>query len=226
MIKIDNYYRVIGATFGAAYFIGLIIALIYTLTGHIFVGELNFINNLSLTSTTFFKSVFYTTMQNALQMAVIPFSYLIVAVKYGFAHIVLLTSSFLGQIKLIVQLIPQIFFFITFIIFSTIGIKLILAIIKEFINDFLIKGNKDIRLKIRFLRKEDIIMFYIGLISLVIGTIIQTHLIRILFIFLINLRSFTYILIIVLYMFLIALLGFTTYKAIKELLLTFNKQKR
>jgi hypothetical protein len=212
MLKLDNYYKIVSSTFGIAYFIGLVVALVYILRGSVFVEPTSFINTITLANTIHFKNIYYTTMQNAIQLTVIPFSYLIYAVKFGFSHTILLTSSFLGQIKLLVTLIPLIFFFITYIIFSTIGLKFILYIIKIVSNLFV---NKKIRIK--FFTKEDIKLVYIAIISLIIGTIIQTYLIRILFIFLINLKSIAYILIILIYIIFISLAGYVIYKTVNEI---------
>ncbi|MDD4221509.1 MAG: hypothetical protein PHQ07_03975, partial [Candidatus ainarchaeum sp.] len=212
MLKLDNYYKIVSSTFGLAYFIGLVVALLYILRGSVFIEPTSFINTITLANTLHFKNIYYTTMQNAMQLAIIPFSYLIYAVKFGFSHTILLTSSFLGQIKLLVTLIPLIFFFITYIIFSTIGLKLILYIIKLVSNLFL----KTKKIKIKFFNKEDIKFLYIAIISLIIGTVIQTYLIRILFIFLINLKSIAYALIILIYIIFISLAGYVIYKTVKE----------
>jgi len=220
MLKIDSYYKIVASTFGVAYFIGIVIALIYILRGFTFpVTGTGFINNLSLTSTIYFKNMLYKFAGDSINMALIPFSYLVIAIKYGYAHTALLTSSFLGQIKLLVQLIPVSFFFITDIIFSTLVIKIILVLIKGTANLFLEKRNQ---IRTKFFTIQDITLFYIGLLSLVVGTIIQTQLLKKLFIFFINVRSVTYILLIVIYIMLIALSQYTTYTTIKELINKFK----
>jgi len=215
MFKLDNYYRIVASTFGIAYFIGLIVALLYILKGANYIEPASFISTITIANTTHFKTLFYTALQNATQLAVIPFSYLIYAVKFGFSHTILLTSSFLGQIKLLVSLIPLIFFFITNIIFATLGLKFILYIIKIVSNRFIVKQNK-----FKIFNKNDIKLIYVGLISLILGTAIQTYLIKITFIFLINLRSMAYILLLLIYIVLIGLSGFVTYKIILELIKT------
>ncbi|MDD3177899.1 MAG: hypothetical protein PHR26_00085 [Candidatus ainarchaeum sp.] len=197
MIKIDKYYKFIGATFGIAYFIGMIFALFYIYKGIEITNTINFINNLALSGKTYFSNIFKTQINNTIQLMIIPFSYLIYSVKIGFSHISLLTSSFLGQIKLLVELIPQIFYFIAYIIYSTIGLKIILFIIKIITNKFL----KNKKIKYIYLYKTDIKIAYIGFIAIIIGTIIQTHLSKILFIFLINLKSMVYIFIIIVYIY-------------------------
>lgn len=214
MIKIDKYYKFIGSTFGIAYFIGMIFALFYIYKGIEITNTISFISNLSLSGKTYFSNIFRTQLNNTFQLMIIPFSYLIYSIKIGFSHISLLTSSFLGQIKLLVELIPQILYFIAYIIYSTIGLKIILFLIKTITNKFL----KTKKIKQEFLYKNDIKLIYIGFIAIVIGTIIQTHLSKILFIFLINLKSMVYIFIIIAYIFLIFVCLFTIYNIIKNAL--------
>jgi hypothetical protein len=225
MIKIDNYFKIIASTFGLAYFVGLVIAFFYIISGKPPIVQTHFISQLFLTSPHYFKEIFVSSLNTSIQVALIPLSYLIIAVQYGYTHAALLTSPFLGQIKLLVQLIPQFFFFISFIIFSTLGIKLYMFIIKEIVNRVFLEKNKYRKIRVRFLFKKDINFLFIGLLSLFIGSIIQIHLIRILFVFFINLKSITYIMIIILYLVLIFLSGYVTYKAIKDILYIFNKNK-
>jgi hypothetical protein len=224
MVKIDNYYKVVASTFGIAYFIGIIVALIYSTYKGDLVTQVgtDFIKNLSLTSSIYFKQTIYEIFNNSVNLFLIPFSYLIAAVQYSYIHVNLLTSSFLGQVKLLVQLIPQFLFFISYIIFSTLGIKTILLIVKLFLNNFIIKENK-YKIKEKFFNKDDINLLYIALISIVLGAIIQTHLIKVLFIFFINLKSIAYILIIIIYLFLFVLSAYVTYKTINEY---FKKNKK
>jgi hypothetical protein len=224
MVKIDNYYKVVASTFGIAYFIGIVVALIYSTYKGDLVTQVgtDFIKNLSLTSSIYFKQTIFEVFNNSVNLFLIPFSYLIAAVQYSYIHVNLLTSSFLGQVKLLVQLIPQFLFFISYIIFSTIGIKTILLIVKLFLNNFIIKENK-YKIREKFFNKDDINLLYIALISIVLGAIIQTHLIKVLFIFFINLKSIAYILIIIIYLFLFMLSAYVTYKTINEY---FKKNKK
>lgn len=225
MIKIDNYYRVVASTFGIAYIIGIIIALIYAYRGEIIAQTgTNFIQNLSLTNSIYFKQTMYEIFNNAANLFFVPFAYLVAAIQFAYIHVNLLTSSFLGQIKLLVQLIPQFLFFITYIISSTLGLKLILVIVKWFINFFIIKESK-YKIKIQFFTKEDIKLFYIALAAIIIGTTIQTHLIKILFIFFVNLRSVAYILIVLIYLLIVILSGYATIKTIRDYLKNYKKDK-
>jgi len=211
MIKIDNYYKFVGASFGLAYFIGLTIALIYILLGASYPVPESFTNSLHLTSQIYFKTTYLDMSNTSFNLAIIPFSYLIEAVNYGYTHMVLLTSSFLGQIKLFVQLLPQLFFFLGFIIFSTIGLKVMLYIIKSIVNYLLQKRERYSRLELKIFTKKDIIFFFVGILSLLIGTIFQLKLIKIMFIFLINFKAITFALILLLYIILILLSGYTLY---------------
>jgi len=225
MVNIDNYYKFVFSTFGLAYFTGLIVALIFVYTGSIFPQPASFINSLHLTSNIYFKNIFVDIIKNAFQLTIIPFSYLVTAVTYGFSHTILLTSSFLGQIKLLVQFIPQIFYFISFIIFSTIGLKLILFIIKKIVNYVLLKQEKNTIIKIKVFNEDDILLFFIGLLSITIGTIIQVNLTKILFIFLINFRAVTLILIILFYIIILITFIVTLTKLVRSVL-DLDKQKQ
>ncbi|MEI8364045.1 MAG: hypothetical protein WCF78_01135 [archaeon] len=211
MVKIDNYYKFVGASFGLAYFVGLTIALIYILLGASYPVPESFTSSLHLTSQIYFKTTYLDMSNTSFNLAVIPFSYLIEAVNYGFSHTILLTSSFLGQIKLLVQLLPLLFFFLSFIIFSTIGLKAFLYIIKSIVNYFLQKKDRFNKLDFKIFTKRDIIFFFIGIISLMVGTIFQLKLIKIMFIFLINFKSITFALILILYLILILISGYTIY---------------
>lgn len=225
MVKIDNYYRVVASTFGIAYIISVIIALIYASRGELIVENgTNFIQNLSLTNAIYFKQTLYEIFNNSIDLFILPFAYLVAAVQYAYIHVDLLTSSFLGQVKLLVQLIPQFLFFISYIIFSTIGLKIILYIVKEFINNLIIKESK-FKIKTKFFTKNDIKLLYIAFIAIVLGTTIQTHLIKVLFIFFINLKSIAYILIGLIYLLIISLSGYITYKIIHDYLKNFKKDK-
>ncbi len=212
MIKIDNYYKFVASTFGIAYFIGLTIALVYILFGATYPIPPSFINSLHLTSQVYFKNTFLEMTSTSFNLAIIPFTYLIASITYGFSHMILLTSSFLGQIKLLVQLIPQLFYFLSFIIFSTIGIKIFLYIIKSIVNYFLKSRNIFKRLEFYIFSKEDIQLFFLGIIFLLAGTLFQLKLLKILFIFLINFKAITFVLILLLYIVLIILSGYVTYK--------------
>lgn len=212
MIKIDNYYKFIGATFGLAYFIGLSIALLYILFGATFPISESFTSSLHLTNQVYFKTTFLDMSSTCFNLAILPFSYLITAVNYGFSHMVLLTSSFLGQIKLIVQLLPELFFFFSFIIFSTIGIKIFAHIILLISNYFLQRKDRFRKINIRVFNKTDILMFFIGVVSLMIGTIFKLKLIKIMFVFLINYKTITIILILLTYIFLIIFCIYILYK--------------
>jgi hypothetical protein len=223
MLKIDNYYKVIASTFGIAYIIGIIIAFIYVYRGNIIITEsTNIIQNFSLTSNIYFKQTIYDIFYNALNLFLIPFSYFSFAIQHSYIHINLLTSSFLGQIKLLVLLIPQFLFFITYIIFSTLGIKFALLIIKLFLNNFIIKEN-NYKIKEKFFSKDDITIFYIGLLLIAIGAVIQTQIIKNLFLFFVNLKSIAYILIILLYLLIIIISITITIKIIKEYLKKYKK---
>jgi hypothetical protein len=225
MVKIDNYYRVIASTFGIAYIIGIIIALIYAYRGEIIVQTgSSFIQNLSLTNSIYFKQTMYEIFNNATDLFLVPFAYLVAAIQFSYMHVNLLTSSFLGQVKLLVQLIPQFLFFITYIISATLGIKVLLLIVKTFINSFIIKENK-YKIKEQFFTKEDIKLFYIGLSAIVIGATIQTHLIKVLFIFFVNLKSIAYILIALVYLLIIILSGYITIKTVNNYLKKYKKEK-
>ncbi len=224
MVKIDNYYKVVASTFGIAYVIGVIIALIYAYRGELVVEtSKSFIQNLTLTNAIYFKQTLYEIFNNSLDLFVTPFAYLVAAIQYAYVHVDLLTSSFLGQIKLLVELIPQFLFFISYIIFSTLGLKTILLIVKTFLNNLIIKENK-YKIKQKFFTKEDIKLLYIALLSIVIGTTIQTHLIKVLFIFFINLKSIAFILIGIIYLLIVLLSVYITFKIVSEYLKTYKKE--
>lgn len=224
MVKIDNFYKVVASTFGIAYVIGILIALFYAYRGELVIEtSKSFIQNLTLTNAIYFKQTLYEIFNNSLDLFFIPFAYLVAAIQYSYLHVDLLTSSFLGQVKLLVELIPQFLFFISYIIFSTLGLKTILYIVKVFLNNIIIKDNK-YKIKQNFFTKDDIKLLYIALIAIVIGTTIQTHLIKVLFIFFINLKSIAYILIGIIYFVIVLLSGYITYKTISEFLKNFKKE--
>jgi len=222
-MKIDNYYKFVGSTFGFAYFIGIVVGVIYSVLGIIVIEQVDFSQLFFLSSTIQFRSVFLNFFYNAIQFMLVPFLYLIESVKYGFLHASMLVSPFLGQIKLLVQLFPQIFYFITFIIFSTIGLKLMLFIIKSLANLFFNIQHKKTKLKIDFFNKQDILLLYVALVSLAIGVFIQLFLSRIFFIFLINFQLITYIFIILIYVILVSLSLYLAYKTTLSLLDSFDK---
>lgn len=220
-MKLDNYYKFVASTFGFAYFIGIFVGFFYSLVGVKLVEQTDYAKLFFLSSSIQFKEVFLTNFYEGVQQMFIPFLYLIESVKQGFLHSAMLTSPFLGQIKLLIQLFPQIFYFIFFIIFSAVGLKIIIYIIKTLVNTFLNKKNKII-LKIDIFNNNDVLLMYIGIISLIIGVIIQLFLSRIFFIFLINFQLITYIFIILIYFILISLSLYLTYKTILSLLEAFN----
>ncbi len=221
-MKIDNFYKFIASTFGLAYFVGLIIGIIYSITGTI---NQNLINTklFLLSNSINFKEVFINNINIGFEKIFIPFSYLIDSIKYGIGHSYLLTSSFLGQIKLLVQLIPEVFYFIFFIIFATIGIKILLFIILKIVNILLNINKKNLIIKINIFNKTDILLFYVSLSSLFIGVLIEVYLAKIFFIFLINFQIISYVFIIVLYLLLIIMCLYVIYKTIISLLDNLNK---
>jgi len=93
MVKIDNYYRVVASTFGIAYIIGIIIALIYAYRGEIIAQTgTNFIQNLSLTNSIYFKQTMYEIFNNSADLFFVPFAYLVAAIQFAYVHVNLLTS--------------------------------------------------------------------------------------------------------------------------------------
>jgi len=66
---------------------------------------------------------------------------------------------------------------------------------------------------------------YVALIAIVLGAVIQTHLIKVLFIFLINLKSIAYMLIVLIYLMIIFLSGYVTFKTISDYLKKYKKSK-
>jgi hypothetical protein len=221
-MKIDNFYKFIASTFGLAYFIGLITGVFYSINGTI---NQNLINTklFLLPNSINFRNIFVDNINIGIEKIIIPFSYLIDSVKYGVTHSYLLTSSFLGQIKLLVQLIPDIFYFLFFIIFATIGIKILLFIIQKLVNILLENTKKKMFLKIDLFNKTDVLLIYISLLSLFIASIIEVYLSKIFFIFLINFQLISYIFIIVLYLLLIILCLYIIYKTILSLLENLKK---
>jgi hypothetical protein len=221
-MKIDNYYKFVASTFGFAYFTGITVGVVYSLLGITISEKTNYINLFFLQSTIQFKNVFINHLQSALQQLIVPFLYLIESVKFGFLHAGMLTSPFLGQIKLFVQLFPHLFYFISFIVFSTIGLKIVLFIIESLTNTFYKKKKKTI-IKLKIFNKNDILLIYFGLISLCFGVLTQLFLSKIFFIFLINFQMVTYVFIIITYLILIILSLMLTYKTINSLIESFNK---
>lgn len=218
MFKIDNLYKIVASTFGIAYIVGIIIALIFARKGILFLEPTkNITQSIMLTSSINFKLTLTTAINEAVNLFVIPFAYLVSGVQYAHMHVALLTSSFIGQVKLLVEIIPQFLFFITFIIFSTLGLKVIFLIVKLFVNKFVIKETK-YKINIELFKKQDIKMLYIGLISAVIATTIHTHLLKILFMFFLNLKAISYVLLGIIYFMIIFLSIYVTYVIINNYL--------
>ncbi|MFH0906141.1 MAG: hypothetical protein V1824_02285 [archaeon] len=215
-MKIDNYYKFIASSFGFAYFVGLLTGIFIYFVNHTYIPESQIINSFYLTSTFNFKELLTSNFSTALKLALVPFSYLILSVKYGFTHSFLLISPFLGQIKLLVSLIPQILYFITIIIFSSLGLKLIIFIIKEITNNLMFKNKNPIR--IQTFNSSDTGLLYISIISLILGIFIQIYLSRVFFIYLINFQLITYLFIIIVYIVLVVVSLYITYKTILSLL--------
>lgn len=221
-MKVDTYYKFIAATFGIAYFVGIVIGVLLTLSGSFVAPEINTTNTYFLQSTTNFRSTFVDTVELALTQAAIPFTYLIVGVNYGLDHAFLLTSPFLGQIKLFVELIPQIFYFLAFIIVSTLGLKLLLYIIIKLANFFFDKSKKKIYLNVNPFKKEDTFFLYLTLFLIICGVFIQIFLSKIFFIFLINFQLVSYVFIIIAYILLIVTSLYLVYSTIKSALNEFK----
>ncbi|MDD3244542.1 MAG: hypothetical protein PHU47_00125 [Candidatus ainarchaeum sp.] len=217
-MKIDTYYKFIASTFGIAYFVGLVIGILLTIGGTDVAPETNITNSFFLQSTVNFRALFIETINLSFTQAAIPFTYLIVSVKYGLNHAFLLTSPFLGQIKLFVQLIPQVFYFISFILFATIGLKLIIYLIVKLANLVFEKTKRNIFLKLNPFNKNDPLFLYLALLFIITGVFIQIFLSKIFFIFLINFQLVSYVFIIILYILLITTSLYLVYSTIKSAL--------
>jgi hypothetical protein len=217
-MNVDTYYKFIAATFGIAYFVGIVIGVLLSVSGSFVAPEINTTSTYFLKSTTNFKEVFFETTNLALTQAAIPFTYLIVGVNYGLDHAFLLTSPFLGQIKLFVELIPLVFYFLAFIVFSTLGLKLIIYIIIKLANLFFEKNKKNIFLNVNPFKKEDSFFLYLTLILIISGVFIQIFLSKIFFVFLINFQLVSYVFIIIAYILLIVTSLYLVYSTIKSAL--------
>lgn len=217
-MNVDTYYKFIASTFGIAYFVGIVIGVLLSVSGSFVAPEINTTSTYFLQSTTNFKDIFFETTNLALTQAAIPFTYLIVGVNYGLDHAFLLTSPFLGQIKLFVELIPLVFYFLSFIIFSTLGLKLLIYIIIKLANLFFEKTKKNIFLNVNPFKKEDSFFLYLTLILIISGVFIQIFLSKIFFIFLINFQLVSYVFIIIVYILLIVTSLYLVYSTIKSAL--------
>ncbi|MFA6369903.1 MAG: hypothetical protein WCX09_02920 [Patescibacteria group bacterium] len=217
-MNVDTYYKFIASTFGIAYFVGIVIGVLLSVSGSFVAPEINTTSTYFLQSTTNFKDIFFETTNLALTQAAIPFTYLIVGVNYGLDHAFLLTSPFLGQIKLFVELIPLVFYFLSFIIFSTLGLKLLIYIIIKLANLFFEKTKKNIFLNVNPFKKEDSFFLYLTLILIISGVFIQIFLSKIFFIFLINFQLVSYVFIIIVYILLIVTSLYLVYTTIKSAL--------
>jgi len=217
-MNVDTYYKFIASTFGIAYFVGIVIGVLLSVSGSFVAPEINTTSTYFLQSTTNFKDIFFETTNLALTQAAIPFTYLIVGVNYGLEHAFLLTSPFLGQIKLFVELIPLVFYFLSFIIFSTLGLKLLIYIIIKLANLFFEKTKKNIFLNVNPFKKEDSFFLYLTLILIISGVFIQIFLSKIFFIFLINFQLVSYVFIIIVYILLIVTSLYLVYTTIKSAL--------
>ncbi len=222
-MKIDNYYKFVASTFGFSYFVGIVIGFIYSLLGYVVADNIDYTTLFFLSSTIQFKETFVTFFYQGIHQMFTPFLYLIESVKYGFMHVSMLTSAFLGQIKLLVQLFPQLFYFVCFIIFSTIGLKIIIFIIKSLVNYIYNQKKEKLVINLKIFNTDDALLFYIGLGCLSVGVFIQLFLSKIFFIFLINFQLVTYIFIILVYLVLIIVCLLLTYKTIFSLLKSFEK---
>lgn len=216
-MEIDTIYKFVATTFAIAYFIGLITGIVAVAIGTTNIEEADLTKSFYLTGPINFKLLFNETIDTSLKLTALPFSYLIVAINNGFNHAIHILSPFLGQIKLAVLLIPEMFYFIAFILVSSIGLKLIASVIFFIVNKWLLKKKK-IKTKLVILKKQDIFFIYIALIAIVIGTAIQIYLSKVFFIFLINFQLITYILIILIYVTIVSLSLYVLYSIIKSVL--------
>jgi len=220
-MKLDNYYRFVFSTFGFAYFVGLIVGLAFAFTGHMFLESTDYTKMFYMSNNLAFNDSFTEITNTSTEAMVIPFAYLAVAVKYGYTHAFLLTNSLLGQINLLTQLLPLLFYFISIIIFSAIGLKIIIYIVTYIVNKILEKYNK-VALNIKIFGESDIFLLYIGIVAVVAGALIQTYLTKMFFIFMINLGVTSYIFIIIFYILMIFVSFFVTYKTTNSLLNNLN----
>ncbi len=224
-MEFDTIYKFVAATFALAYFIGLITGIISVGLGSTNFQEADIAKSFYLTGPISFKLLFNETIDTCLKISILPFSYLIVGINYGFTHAIHILSPFLGQIKLAVLLIPEMFYFLSYILFSAIGLKLIATIVLFIVNNWILKEKK-IKLEQTILRKEDVFLIYLGLISIFLGTIIQIYLSKVFFIFLINFQLITYILIVLIYVTIISLSFYILYNTIQSLIKIFNKSEK
>lgn len=222
-MEFDNIYKFVAASFAIAYFIGLIIGIFIVSSNLSEYQETDITKSFYFSGQISFSEVFSEKLEGALKTAFLPFSFLIISIKDGFSHASYILSPVLGQIKLATLLIPDVFYFIAYILFSTIGLKLIATIIIFFVNVFLKKENRQL-IKIKIFKKYDLLLFYFGLLAIILGAIIQVYLSRIFFIFLINLQLITYILIIIIYLLIIIVSLSILYNIIKSFIGT-NKIK-
>jgi len=220
-MEFDTIYKFVAATFAIAYFIGLFTGFVAVSAGITDFKDADISKSFYMTSPINFKLLFNNTLETATKITIMPFSYLIVGINYGYNHSIYLLSPFLGQIKLAVSLIPEIFYFLAFILFSAIGLKIIATIILFIVNNWL-KNKK----KYKILNKKDIFFVYLALIAIVVGTAIQIYLSRAFFIFLINFQLITYIVIVLIYATIISLSLYILYKTIQSLIKIFKKSER
>lgn len=218
-MEFDTIYKFVAASFAIAYFVGLVIGITATSFGFREINETEFSKDFYLTGQINLKQNFDNTLFSSLKLMIFPFSYIIPAINFGLSHGTHLLSPFLGQIKLAVLLIPNFFHFLAFILFSTIGLKLIASLVLFIVNKILKK--KKIK-KIKLLQKRDILFFYFGVLAIVIGSLIQIFLSKVFFIFLINYQIITYILIIIIYGGIIFLSFMILYKTILSLVKLFK----
>jgi len=222
-MKFDTIYKFVAASFAIAYFIGLLVGLVVFNFNIRNYQETDITRSFYFSGQISFSEAFTETLETSVETGVLPFSFLIIGTKTGVIHATYILSPFLGQIKLATLLIPSIFYFITYIILSAIGLKLIAAIIILIVNKILTKEKKQI-IKVKIFKKEDIFLLYLALVSIIIGTIIQVYLSRIFFIFLINLQLITYVMIVIIYLGIIIVSFTILYNVIKSVIGN-NKQK-
>ncbi len=216
-MKFDTIYKFIAASFAIAYFGGLIVGMMVVSFDIGNYQETDITKSFYLTGQVSFRDVFTENLNRALKMAILPFTFLIIAIKFGFNHATYILSPFLGQIKLAVLFIPQIFYFITYVLFSVIGLKIIATTVLFIANRYLIKGNKQF-VNIKIFGTHDVLLLYLALLSLTIGTFTQIYLSRVFFIFLINYQLITYVLILLIYVAIIAFSLYIIYQTIKSIL--------
>lgn len=212
-MEFDKIYKFVAASFAVAYFVGLIIGIILISFNIGKIEESDITKSFYFSGQTSFRDVFTETMDLSIKTAILPFSFLIIAIKTGFEHSTYLLSPFLGQIKLATLLIPNVFYFISYILFSVIGLKLIATIIIFIVNRYLKKEHKP-GIRLTIFQKGDVLFLYLALIGVIVGTIIQVYLSKMFFVFLINFRLITYILIILIYILIIAFSLYALYTTI------------